>query len=429
MVTLIRRCAVLVLLSVCLPACTATRGTEAPTEYLTPTGWQSVDDALQESSFTDYAATIKAEVSRFRIPFNSANAEQEINWAAPIELQPVASCGGAVNGIALLVHGLADTAFAMRDAATVLSNHCYQARTLLLPGHGTRAGDLLTTRLSHWRNTLQYAVKQAAAEHDHVVAVGYSLGAVLTLNEALQENSDIDAVIAFSPAYHIWLERLARWAPLMHPIYRWVDRGIADDAMRYEAMPTRGVAETVKAMRALKKTIAKADGVEKPWLLIQSMDDWVVRAIDNNAFFDKNAQHPLSKRVNLFSKSEFSKSAPEAGTYNAGREIWIPSYDDELGVKGLTHLAVHNSPDNPHYGVNGAYRNCGGTGPTHAAIVQACENADDIHYGLWQDLRRRSARNANSKPLALSTFNPKFDEVAAVIKSFLSDVQQQVSNR
>lgn len=406
-----------------LPACTATRGNEAPVEYLTPTGWQSVNDALTKATFTDYAATIKSEVNRFRIPLNPANAEQEVNWAAPVELQPDAGCGGEVNGIAVLVHGLADTAFAMRDAAMVLSSHCYKARTLLLPGHGTRAGDLLTTRLAHWRNTVQYAVDQAAAEHDHVVVAGYSLGAVLTLNEALQDDSDIDAVIAFSPAYHIWLERFARWAPLMHPLYRWVDRGIADDAMRYEAMPTRGVAETVKAMRVLRKNIAKNDGVAQPWLVIQSMDDWVVRAADNNAFFDKHAQHPLSRRVTMFSKRGFSQNAPAAGTYNNGREIWIPSYDDELRVQALTHLAVHNSPDNPHYGANGAYRNCGGTGPTNAAIVQACENAQDIQYGLWQDLRGSSRTDA--EPLALSTFNPKFDEVTAVIKAFLTDVLNQ----
>lgn len=403
-----------VLACLALAACSATRGTEAPEAYLTPTGWQSLDNTLPTGTFSDYADAVRDEVDRFRIPFDSANALQEADWAAPIELLPEPACGNTLNGIAILVHGLSDTAFAMRDAARVLASQCYRARTVLLPGHGTRAGDLLTTRHAHWRNTVQYAIDQASAEHDHVVVVGYSLGAVLTLNEALKNNDTIDAVIAFSPAYHLSAQKLARWAPLMHPIVRWVDRGIADDAMRYEAMPTRGVAETVRAMRALNKTLAKSDGVTQPWLMIQSMDDAVVRPVDNNAFFDRHAKHPLSQRVNLF-----SNNAPDAGTYNPKREHWIPGFSDELRVRALTHLAVHISPDNPHYGPNGAYRNCGGTGPTEASVVALCENSDNIEYGLWRDLR------AGQKPTALATFNPQFDEVAAVIKTFLTDVHRE----
>ena len=40
---------------------------------------------------------------------------------------------------------------------------------------------------------------------------------------------------------------------------------------------------------------------------------------------------------------------------------WIEGRSEECRVDGLTHLAVHVSPENPHYGSNGDYRACRAT--------------------------------------------------------------------
>ena len=137
---------------------------------------------------------MKAEVERYRVPVNASNAVAEVAMASPVEIAVAEHCDGEVRGIALLVHGLSDTAFAMRDVANVLSESCFRSRTMLLPGHGTRPGDLLTTRLSHWQRTVAYLVDQAARESDTVVLAGFSLGSVLTLTEALRPNSPVDAL-------------------------------------------------------------------------------------------------------------------------------------------------------------------------------------------------------------------------------------------
>lgn len=69
-----------------------------------------------------------------------------------------------------------------------------------------------------------------------------------------------------------------------------------DDRFRYEAMPTRGMAETFRAIKLLRQRLSQmAEKVDIPWMVIQSMDDAVVSPNDNVQFFLKNAFHPGSK--------------------------------------------------------------------------------------------------------------------------------------
>jgi len=250
-------------------------------------------------------------------------------------------------------------------------------------------------------------VDQAAGESDTVVLAGFSLGSVLTLTEALRPNSSVDALIALSPAYYLSTYRLARWTPFLHPLKKWIDSGPADDAMRYEAMPTRGVAETVKAMQQAHRDIKRADGVAIPWLLVQSVDDAVTVPQQNAAFFHLHARHENSRLVQFYSA--------QAPNENDGA-VWISGSDQRLRVDALTHLAIHSSPENSHYGVRGAYRNCGGTGPRDRDQVAACLEADEVWYGLWR------VAPPNGRAQAMSTFNPAFDRLAEQITGFLKGV-------
>ncbi len=397
--------AVLCLLSACVG--TRTNDVEANAQFLVPQGWQNQNQLLQQSSFSDYARTIEKEVRQYRIPFNAEKAAQEIKMASPVERLPTERCGDSMLGIAILVHGLSDTAFAMQDIAKVLADACYTSRTVLLPGHGTRAGDLLTTRLSHWNATVTYLVEQATQETDTILLAGFSLGAVLTLNQSMMQANKVDGLIALSPAYYLSSYRLARWAPWARVVMPWIDRGVSDDAMRYEAMPTRGVAETVRAIQSLHKQVQNHGPIDIPWLLVQSVDDAVVVPEQNRLFWQAQAGHPDSQLIQLYSDVK-----PEEGA----RVLNILGADKTQGVIGLTHQAIHISPENTHYGIQGDYRNCGGTAPRNRELVSACQEAESVSYGLW------NSQPPTGVPMAISTFNPAFDQLAAQIQAFAEKV-------
>jgi len=214
-----------------------------------------------------------------------------------------------------------------------------------------------------------------------------------------------------SPAYHLSSYKKARWAPWLHRFVPWIDRGLSDDAMRYEAMPTRGVAETVKAIKAMRQSVKKAGSIDKPWLLIQSTDDLVTLPANNVSYFMKRATHPLSKVIEFSKKETIEDSIAD---YSSNERVArYPAYDDPLRVLGLTHTSVHIAPDNPHYGIQGDYRNCGGTAPRDQTDVERCMAAEKVWYGLWdQEVKPGRAQ-------AMSTFNPHYKLVEAEVGQFI----------
>ncbi len=379
------------------------RAVEAPVEYLTPSGWQNKRALLRHSSFAEYANAVVNEVRLHRIPFDPAHTEIETALSSPVELPLAPHCIESA-GIAILVHGLADTAFSLRDIGGVLADACYKSRVILLPGHGTKSGDLLTTRQSDWQDTLNYLIDQAVSETDTILLVGFSLGAVLTLDAAVQRQDDIDGIIGISPAYYLSSERITKWAPLAAPIIRWVDRGVADDPMRYEAMPTRGVAETWSSMKQMHRSLKEYGPVTIPWMLAQSMDDAVVVPEQNEVLWKSHAASSESRLIRFVSDREYPEEK---------RTINLPGNSLENKVIALTHLAIHQSPENPHYGKNGNYRNCGAGMPREADSIKLCEQSEDVWYGLW------STEQQPDRPMAYSTFNPSFDRFADEIKRFV----------
>ena len=393
-----------------LVGCATQEGNLAPAESLEPAGWFDVDTTLAGDHYSDYVADVWQRLEAHRLMHDPSQAAQEIERAAPREYPAAEHCAEQVAGIAILVHGLSDTAFAMRDLAQSLSNQCYISRTALLPGHGTRAGDLLAVTHEDWTHTVRYLTEQAAREHDRVVLLGYSLGAIATMTVALDENSPVDALLAISPAYNISTMSSARFAPWLYWAYPWIDKGNSDDAQRYESMPTRAVAELVGGLKVMNALIEQGGGYDQPWMLIQSRDDSSTVPVDNQSFVLQHASDPRSRVVNFY-----SNQVPDSEQPNVQ---WISGTSEEFRVTGLTHLAVHISPDNPHYGANGDYRGCGATDGRDPGDAKRCSDAAQVWYADWGKLPAVGAE----PPTAISTFNPQYPQMETAIGEFLSEL-------
>ena len=386
--------------------------------YLETVGWQDNATLLEHGSFSDYATAVQREVLRSRVPFVVDNAASEAMLASPAEYPTAAHCD-TTHGIALLVHGRSDTAISMRGLALSMSEHCYIARTVLLPGHGTRPGDLLSIRLADWTDTVQYLLAQAAREHDHVVAIGFSLGAVLLLTEAIQPDSPIDAVVTISPAFHLttspWAD-LTRW---LHPVRRWLDKEKPDDTYRYEAIPTIAVAQTIQAKNRVHRALKRERSVELPWLMVQSENDLVIRTEKNRQLFANYASHRASQSITFYGLSEEAEiSAPEQAAF-----VKLAGFNRADRVSGLTHVAIHQSPANHHYGRAGDYRNCGTGGPRTRPAVHLCEQAERPWLGPWNE------DAPDEGAYGMSTYNPQFDELSDYLFRFLSTARQSTASQ
>ena len=158
----------------------------------------------------------------------------------------------------------------------------------------------------------------------------------------------------------------------------------------------------------MESRVRRQGGLQTPWLVVQSDKDEVIDVQGNQRFFEANARDPRSALVNYYS----DRPQGEPGA----RVTWLPAAHAQFRVVGLSHLALHISPVNPHYGASGTYRNCGSTPFRREDEVRACRQATRLWYGAGGQTPPAGEAGARS------TFNPHYPNLERRIGAFLNSV-------
>ena len=101
-------------------------------------------------------------------------------------------CANSKRTGALLIHGLTDTPYLMRDIGNsiIKNNDCMLIRSIVLPGHATVPGDLLDVKYSDWIDATNYGVKSFSDSGiDNIFIAGFSTGGALALNYVIRANA------------------------------------------------------------------------------------------------------------------------------------------------------------------------------------------------------------------------------------------------
>ena len=363
-------------------------------------------DLNRYRDFEDYVGQIRRHLETNKVYMNPAAATTELDVATPFELMPDKNCAieNPRRGI-LLIHGLSDMPFAMRDVGEAFAARCFLVRVILLPGHGTRAGDLLEVSYEDWIKATYYGISTLKQEVEEVYVGGFSLGGLLAL-QAVLSDSELDGVFAFSPALALdshWTLMHTQW---LRKFFEWADTDPQEDYARYEAMPINGLAETYALTQVLAQSL---DLIEVPIFIAQSADDPVINPVKNEEYFRRYLVHPNSRLLIYRRGSEEPDATdPRIRYYN--------SYLPEQKVFAFSHQSVHIAPDNPHYGVTGDYRNCDSDD----------RSADALHECLTTVQPWRGEFYGSAMPpkevadtYTRLTYNPRFDDLLDAIDIFL----------
>ena len=169
----------------------------------------------QFRDFDDYILQTRKRLERHKLYLDPEQEEIEFAAALPFERAPSEVCSSTSSdrpsrGI-LLLHGLSDMPLAMSDLAEAFASRCFLVRTILLPGHGTRAGDLLEVTRGDWLEATRFGLETLKEDVDEVFVGGFSLGGLLSLH-ALSADATVKGAFLFSPALALqnaWLIRYA----------------------------------------------------------------------------------------------------------------------------------------------------------------------------------------------------------------------------
>ncbi len=364
--------------------------------------------------FADYVAHSREMICRARSGAAAASLAQIVDGNAPFELKPADGFppgqGKPYRRGVLLTHGLSDSPYFMRHLAAFFQENGFRVMAVLLPGHGTRPGDLLDTKWGEWVKAVAYGADRLAAETEEMFLAGFSAGGALSLLQSLSD-SRVRGLLLFSPA--LGISPRAAWADL-HKLYswlapgaKWVDIKPDADIYKYESFPKNAATQMHKLIREISGQL-RLRGINIPVFVAASLDDATVD-IRATLKFMARAGHPGSRML-LYTTG--------ADTLSLG----IPAEKLELVNSALpaqkilssAHTAIVLPAEDRHYGIGGDYCNCTHYYPGDPEKYAACnKGAADV----WQG--EITVQNLKVGILRRLMFNPHFAMLKASMKQFI----------
>ncbi|TFY89107.1 alpha/beta fold hydrolase [Pseudomonas kairouanensis] len=345
------------------------------------------------NSFDLYRAQTLQHLERDR-RFQSPDHTLELAWNAPREWLAPAPNGHGV----LLVHGLGDSPGSFTDIGAQLASQGYRVRTLLLPGHGTQPADMLGVNIEDWRRTVAQQVALLRQDVDQVYLGGFSTGANLVLEYAMDE-PDIRGLLLFSPAFKarnrfIWL------LPWLAPVKPWLRDPAGprqqQTALRYQNVPTNGFVQFYQTSERVRDKLTTAT-FDRPVLIVSAAHDSVVDVQFVKATFAERFTHPASRMI-WYGDLPAAQQSPRVLV----RSDHLPAER----ISQFSHMGVLFAPDNPLYGRRGSQPVCL-NGQTDEDFAR-CKAGEPLWYSAW-------GYREPGKVHARLTFNPYFDWQAQIM--------------
>lgn len=355
---------------------------------------------LGQDSFRRYQQETRDWVAARRA-FQTLDKNQELAWNTPQEWRPAAA--RPEKGI-LLIHGLGDSPGSFSDIGPALARKGFLVRTLLLPGHGTRPGDLLYVSVDAWRRVVQEQAAILARDAGKLYIGGFSTGGNLALEYAMT-HPDVQGVALFSPAIKssTRYDFLAPFAALFRDWLRPPGKVFPQQiATRYLRVPTNGFAQFYHTSAAVQRLLNEQTW-NRPVVMVLAEHDSVLDTgwiVDN---FDKRFTHPASRVIWY--------GSPRREVAGVSRVLVKPDFMPEARISQFSHMSVLFAPDNPYYGREGKEIIC--ANGQEEAEAQRCLKGETVWYSDW-------GYREEGKVHARLTWNPWFFWQEGVVSEVLN---------
>lgn len=380
-------------------------------DLLATTSSSTVDYPISDSNlpFSDYIAKTKAIIIDRRTDLEQNPAAECIIAAnSPYELypaNPIRSGNKLKYGI-LLIHGLLDSPFSLRD----IGDHFQQAgmlvRSILLPGHGTTPGDLLNVSYHDWLQAVRYGANSLRHDVESIYLVGYSTGAALSVYQALQDDH-IAGILLLSPAISIKapVDAMVWWHYILRHFQRndrdWLHQEKEIDYTKYLSLPFNPVNQVSK-LTAVIKEMRQHHTLKTPMFMVLSREDETISS--------DRAMHFFTRSTNAESRLLFYSSIDR--TYSDSRITTRSSCYPDLNINYFSHISIPFKPTNPHYGQHGDY--------SRSARI----DVKDCIYGAYNYIELKICQffyriGLMQKQRRELTYNPDFDYMVKKMTSFI----------
>ncbi|MBT5470115.1 MAG: hypothetical protein HOK41_05890 [Nitrospina sp.] len=386
-----------------------------------PSGFQI---PIPSKDFSAYIAETEKNIKK------ATKGELKQKWIdarLPFEYQPnKEKCGNSKpsKGV-LLIHGLTDSPFLMRDLGKIFKENCFWVRSILLPGHGTVPGDLLNIKYSQWVEATDSGIDSFSGIVDDLYIAGFSTGASLSLHHVLRKKNpkNIKGLILISPGIKEntslgfvagFIGSIGKFIPKAG----WLDLLPDEDKVKYESFSANAGAQFHYLAKELRQLAADNPPITTPIYMAISSADATVDPYLGKDFF---CNHTKNEKNKLLWYSGVETTNEDNVKNCTGGIIKHQKIDDEiLGVLTYAHLSLPIDPSNDYYGEKGEYKNC--LAYTYSDDkLKICKQEIDINSKVKYG--EKSDKNEGN-PVRRLTFNPEFKSMVDDIFSFIQNLDK-----
>jgi len=325
--------------------------------------------------------------------FISNDIEAELNMNAPFILEPEQASDKA----ALLVHGLGDSPYSFSDIAESLRKDGFSVFVLLLPGHGSKPGDLMLPHYEDWQRIVDHYAQHLKSRYGEVWLGGFSTGANLVTINAV-EQGEVAGLLLFSPGFKTYSPFIESLAPIAAVFTDWGWRAEENNLARYRSSPINAsIAYTDSAVRV--RALLREQQVDIPAFIAISEADSVIDPYAIKAYFESNFVHQANQLVWY---GESLKSEDKIHVHSMKRP--------DLRISTGSHMSPLFSSNNPYYGQSGAKKLCGNG--FDSDDEQRCESGEETWFSAW-------GYEEEDKLFARLTWNPYYQEMEQQIRRMI----------
>ena len=363
-------------------------------------------------SFERYVARARQHIAESRVDLTSQNRGAIINGNAPFDLVPDPACPPGKEkpyrrGV-LLTHGLTDSPYSMRALGSFFQGQCFRVMAILLPGHGTRPGDLLDVSWQDWAQAEAFGAAALAAEVDEVYLAGFSTGGALSVYQGLRA-PNVAGLFLFSPALRITaFAALANWHKAyswLIPRAQWSHIGHDEDPFKYESFPLNA-ADQIHLLTKEVRVQREGQVASIPVFVAASQEDTTVDTAETVAFF-KQTGNPLNRMI-LYSADPTSLAQTDP------RIEIVGSHLPGQRILSAAHTSPVLPPSDPHYGAQGDYASCQHYFDSDPEKYALCKSGKEDFRGEIGD------ENLKKGVVRRLTYNPHFDALKGSLEQFIA---------
>ncbi len=311
--------------------------------FYKPSGYNDRFDFLG-NDFEDYIDETRRKIHLARLDLNTDQTEKIIDANSPFAWKQTLTPGEKSRAI-LLIHGLYDSPFSLKELGHSFYQQGFSVYGILLPGHGTLAGDLLNTHHSEWQKTLNFAMLYLEKIVDEIILCGFSTGGLLCIDYALAHSKSpkLKALITLAPPLRI-RNCFAPLSPAMARLRPWFGQNLENNYVKYRSFSTCSIAQVYHLSQIVQKNRVQKN-LNCPLFISVSTADQIVSAKECLKYF-KTLAHPKNRCL-VYTQDPLNDPDTRIKELNA------------LFSKPLPNLLQHNglpfSPENAHYGLQGDY--------------------------------------------------------------------------